>query len=692
MNIPEKYRVAPVPLGGDREAVAAATLYPNGADPIGLAGCWAVIGPGWAQAALKTAVSVTKVEGQIVDHMAGDMSALRWKPTGEAIVFDAEGRLVDGRKRLLACSLASMPFVSLVLANIDPNSVETSDNLRARRLSDILHIAGEPHYVALATILKLLWRMRDGGYDRTGSLGSDQQLLDMLDRFPDLRGSLAFANGRGRIIRLPLFATMHFLLHRVDDAKAREFFRALLEDGAAVIARKTEKRLRDGHPARMMNDLIMGDRALGHDLDRNRMVGAAALILAWNAFVADLPPKTLRWTPVDEDDVEQPFPAIAGWDAERHALVPPELQIPFQLKRAPGEAAPGKGETAVPGEAADILLDLSRDGLSHPRAGEVWNAAFPSGNAPSVSLRMIGPAQAKQLLDRNTSNRAQVEPIAARYARDMENDEFRSLNGQTVKIADTGRLLDAQHRMKAIVASDACLPFVVVEGLSERVFEAMDRAETKSFKDVLADRNVTNAGTIAAAVRLQFLYELDRFQTRGMSPSNPELSAVLERHPGIMTTQWCNDRGMRKLLMPAVTCWLEYRLNGIDVALAATFLERLATGEQLERGNPILVLRNRLVDLQSERLKARNGTGGGKLKAGATAGGSEHQLRQAAMVTLAWNAWVEGRTISAQALVWRGLEKGGFPELQAPDAQGSLLGDTAAPSRPKPKSRRKAAA
>ncbi|MCW2240768.1 hypothetical protein [Azospirillum canadense] len=698
MDMETGHRVAPVPLEGDEKAVKLATFHRENGEAIPLSGCWAVIDPPFAEAALSRAVSIKPVNERVVEQMAGDMAALRWKPTGEAIVFDADGGLVKGRHRLQACIKADRPFVSLVLAGIDPGSVETSDNLRGRRLADILHIQGEPNYRSFATMLQILWRMRDGGYDRDGTLGSDEQLLGMLERMPKMRESLAFAAGKGRTMRLQLYAALHFLLHHVDDAKARDFFRAMMDDGAALAQKKADKRLREGHPARVLNDFIMHERSIGHGLDRNRMVGAAAMILAWNAFVSGEAVKTLRWKPTDSEDNPNGFPKIAGWDQKRHALAPAKMLTPVQLgsrQRALAAAATpakasarkGAGRTKV-GKAVSAMLKVAGGGAVHPLAAEVWQAAFPNGAVPAIVLRMVGPDEARTLLERNTSNRGKVEPITARYARDMEAGEFRSLNGQTVKMAETGRLLDAQHRMEAILRSGESLPFVFVEGLPETVFVAMDRTDTRTFKDVLLDRKVSNAGTIAAATKLEYLWEQSRFKkVHGVSPSNPELTAVLARNPGLEDGHWYNDDKMRQRMVPAACCWIEYRLKQADAALAAEFLAKLKSGAGLEEGDPILVLRERLTDLREERKNARAGKGG---ETGAAMGGTELQIYQAALTILAWNAWVKGKAITARTLAWKGVEKAGFPEVVVPEAQASLL-DVVADAGTK-KRRRKAAA
>lgn len=647
-------RFQPAPLGGDVEAVRLATLYPESENPVALRGGWCVITPGWAEAMARTAVSRLPLEAGTIRHMADDMRGLRWRATGEAIVLDQAGRVLDGRKRLAACVAADLPFVALMLVGVGGDVIDTVNNLRSRRLSDILHIQGEANYRSFATMLQILWRMRDGGYDRHGAMGSDQELLALLEAHPRMRESLAYAGGKGRTVRLPLFAALHFLFHRIDHGRAVEFFRALVDDGIAATTDRPERRLREGHPARAVNDVVLHARTVGEDLDRNREIGAAMLTLAWNTFVGNGPVKSLRWAPVDGDGVAQLFPAIAGWTPS-HALV--DAAAPVSRRRNPG---PDPNETAVL-EPATLGLE---DGLqAHPRAAEVWEAAFPDGLLPEIGLRMIGPKEAADLLERNAANRGKVAPIIARYARDMAAGNFRSLNGQTVKLGRHGRLLDSQHRMEAVVRSQARLPFVVVSGLDDRAFDAMDRGDTKTFAQVLRERGQGNAGTIAAAARLQWLWEHDQFRRlHGLSPSVPELDDVLRRHPALRDSLDFNNR-LRDLVIPAGACWLEFQLKQSHSELAGEFLDRLATGEDLKRGNPILLLRRKLDTLHKERLKRDRGQKKSRGGAEDDEAREPAHITQCALAILAFNAWKSGRTL--QTLVWRGVSAEGFPAIDA---------------------------
>ena len=648
----------PPAFSGDATAVAAARRVGAGGEEIVLRGGWGTITPSWAEEALKGAVSNLGMSQDGIDVLATDMAALKWRATGEAIIMTHDSLLLDGRKRLSACVKSGVPFVALLVHGVPKTALDTMNNLRGRKLSDILHIQGEPNYRSLATALTLLWRMRDGGYDRGAPMGSDRQLLALLEAHPTIRESLAFAGSRGRLMRLPLFTAAHFMIKRVDHAGAVAFSRALMDDGTAAVMGDPDKRASEGSPARAFNDLILHSRsAEGGLLDRDRMSCIGSFILAFNAFQRGVSAKALRWAPIDGNGVDQPFPEIVGWKEE------------FGLTRGIGTQRSEDGPPVAPAtvgadgidatSTSDIMAAFER----HPRSQEVWQAAFPDGIVPTVSLKMIGRHEAAELLDRNTANRGKVTITVERYRRDIESGDFLSLNGATIKVARSGRMLDGQHRITGLEKTGLCLPFLVVEGLDEQDFDAMDRADTKTFADVLRERDVSNAGTIAAATRVQWLYERSEFRTwYGLSPSNPEMGAVLRNNPELAESLEFNNR-LRGLLIPAIGCWIEYRLKKINRELGEAFLLKLVTGEGLERGNPILLLRKRLSEMELARLKARRDVSVRRTAGDIESERGPYEVRQAALTILAFNMWAQGRVITQQALRWRDIETDGFPQI-----------------------------
>lgn len=95
-----------------------------------------------------------------VDQYAIAMQRGMWHFTGDPIVFDYHGRLIQGQHRLAACVKADVPFVTAVLRNADPAMYGILDSGLTRSTADGLGHAGikSPNQVAAVARHLLMWR------------------------------------------------------------------------------------------------------------------------------------------------------------------------------------------------------------------------------------------------------------------------------------------------------------------------------------------------------------------------------------------------------------------------------------------------------------------------------------------------------------------------------------------------------
>jgi hypothetical protein len=114
---------------------------------------------------------------------------------------------------------------------------------------------------------------------------------------------------------------------------------------------------------------------------------------------------------------------------------------------------------------------------------------YSSGLAPCVletDLRtrvlLIGPKEAAALLKANGGNR-KLRPSRVKYYRDLIlSGEFR-LTHQGIAFSKTGRGMDLQHRLQAIIQSEKVVPLLVTEGLLDSDFHAIDQHEKRTLSD-----------------------------------------------------------------------------------------------------------------------------------------------------------------------------------------------------------------
>lgn len=148
---------------------------------------------------------------------------------------------------------------------------------------------------------------------------------------------------------------------------------------------------------------------------------------------------------------------------------------------------------------------------------------------PSVAWRTFSPGDAQALLDTKAPNRA-LSPNRVRAMADDMNQGRWVLNGEAIKIAKSGALIDGQHRLAAAVKAGKPLTTLVIEDLPDAMIHTIDQGKSRTHTDVLAILgipNSVNASTISRA-----LWELERFQVMGtrVYPPRSEIIKTYKKH------------------------------------------------------------------------------------------------------------------------------------------------------------------
>jgi len=255
----------------------------------------------------------------------------------------------------------------------------------------------------------------------------------------------------------------------------------------------------------------------------------------------------------------------------------------------------------------------------------------------------ITPALARELLGYNDSNRDLREAVSNTYARDLAGGRW-DFNGETIKIAKDGTLIDGQHRLEAIVRADTAAWCLVVTGLDRTAQKTIDTGARRTFADELAWRNEKHATTLAAVLRRIVLWEAGHRGKPGrFRPSEPEMDAALATHPDARASAEFGDTKGSSPLAPSQTAFAHWLLSQTDPMAAAWFMERLCDGAGLSPGHPILALRERI---RRER-EANHGTINPEIAL--------------ALVITAWNAFRSGNSVTKIQLPKGGVSAETFP-------------------------------
>lgn len=270
-----------------------------------------------------------------------------------------------------------------------------------------------------------------------------------------------------------------------------------------------------------------------------------------------------------------------------------------------------------------------------------------------INIEMVTPTQAREWLARNEDNRPITANRVDYFKGVIARKEWRVSPDAIMLTEDangSGELLNAQHRLTALVECDTPLPFAVLRGATRREQEITDTGQRRTLAHFLAMRHEKNYTTLAASIRALWRYEQDGIPViRNTQPSTQQGFAVLDHHGDIRNSLWTTKQTGGVLLgsLCPILHYVFANTKWPDAAEDANvFFTALGTGESLGAGDPILALRNRLL---AERNRI---------------GRASFAEMEAGLTIKAWNLWQRGGTVTQ--LRWKsgGSTRELFPRVE----------------------------
>jgi len=266
-----------------------------------------------------------------------------------------------------------------------------------------------------------------------------------------------------------------------------------------------------------------------------------------------------------------------------------------------------------------------------------------TNNTPKIAIETITPQVAATLLGTMTTNRPLRKRAVNQYARDMIAGRW-LLNGEAIKVDRSGRLIDGQHRLSAVMAAKASVSMLVVRGVDESAMITLDTGVARSFNDVATIAGKSYARSLGPIARWWFKYQSGS-PTVNYSPTHQEIDAILVAHPVIEDSAGFiyRHKTLRMDCVASVQGFVHaYAAERYDREMADTFMQDLNDGASLGKTDPIYLLRKRLVEDHRATLE------------------SSHVL---ALTIKAWNAWLAGEKIANLRWVTGGQAPEDFPRF-----------------------------
>lgn len=177
-------------------------------------------------------------------------------------------------------------------------------------------------------------------------------------------------------------------------------------------------------------------------------------------------------------------------------------------------------------------------------------------------VREITPELAKQLLGNNGINRKPSQSKIEFYHRQMKEGKW-MLTGQGISISKSGRLLDGQNRLYAIIKYGKGVEMVILYGFDDETFKVYDTGKNRTAGEIFYIAGIENANNIAAGIR-NYLIRKDYpnkisgvlNQKHGHTPTH----YVYISNQFILDTYMENPEFWQAVEKVAYSCYSKYRL------------------------------------------------------------------------------------------------------------------------------------
>lgn len=276
--------------------------------------------------------------------------------------------------------------------------------------------------------------------------------------------------------------------------------------------------------------------------------------------------------------------------------------------------------------------------------------------AKTANFTLISPKMASKFLEAHQDvveksglaalNRIINDNTVTQYATDMKNGAW-VLNGETIKIAKSGRILDGQHRLWACVNAETAFRTLLVEGFEEgevqNAFVTTDIGRVKIPSAFLTAAGVQYGGFVAPAARYILSYTVHKSLTKKHMVTTPDVVRFGTDHQERLVDSAAFIAKYQGYAPGSTLCAWHYLMSEKNREEAAKFIVDLKDGSGLHKGDPVHAMRERLIQ--------------GK-------GSKTHRINPQAVFALGLNMWNDRRkNVTRQVIKSQQLDYAKLPKL-----------------------------
>lgn len=233
-----------------------------------------------------------------------------------------------------------------------------------------------------------------------------------------------------------------------------------------------------------------------------------------------------------------------------------------------------------------------------------------------TGIETITPAIALNYLATNIEHQRNVTHSHVTHLRQQMECGQWMMTGEPIIFDELGRLIDGQHRLRALVAAKKSIEFMVVRGIPHESFMAMNRGKSRTSGNVFSIHGVKNANNVAACVSGVLNYRR-AMSVKGDGGGYGSLNTYIRASTSSMVAEYDLHKDKyqeavqiaalcKKVVKPSVPSVVA-AISMIDarhsVEKVAHFWGCVGSGANLSDGSPMLYLRNRFMENASSKRK-----------------------------------------------------------------------------------------
>ena len=267
-----------------------------------------------------------------------------------------------------------------------------------------------------------------------------------------------------------------------------------------------------------------------------------------------------------------------------------------------------------------------------------------TGQDITMTFEKITPSRAAVILEANNNNRG-IRPRHVMFLAQEMIDGKWVVNGDAIRFATDGVLLDGQHRLLAVVSSGCSIESYVIRGLDRGlVFPTIDIVAPRTAGDTLTTLGIKNGRNLSATLLVIDETMKGRTSYYPQKISNEEIIELHRIYAGAEDSLPISRR-IKGLAPVSLVAGMHYVFSLVDSDKANRFFTIIADGIGDDRHDPAMMLRARLITnaIQKSKLPKRY---------------------LAALFIKAWNAFGQGKKLKTLRFTQEGDKAEPFPTIR----------------------------